>query len=348
MMQKVQKLILLIILATMFTSCFKDDERVTPYDRGERITDTIPMTRINAGGSIQLYLNQVYYNLNDSAIVSVNEKKSFDLAFDASENGFRIWLNTANFMLVGKSDKTDLEAVNSAAGLDMIYDPSSGNPDSTAIGNWFTAQDADTVYSKLVYVIDRGYDEAGNLLGMRKIRFDSLVAGTYYFSYSNLNNTDRIQASVKKQAGFSKVYFSFEDGGKQLQPEPQKEAYDLLFTQYTTLLFTNDGDPYPYLVTGVLLNPYETKVAFDNTMTFEEVDLATAMNLSYTTQADRIGYTWKVVQGDVESGIVSYIVKPEFNFIIKNNIDQYFKLRFVGFYNNQGVKGFPVIEFQRL
>lgn len=347
-MQKVQKLILLIILTATFTSCFKDDERVTPYDRGERITDTIPMTQINAGGSVQLYLNQVYYNLNDSAIVSVNEKTSYDLAFDASENGFRIWLNTSNFMVAGKSDKTDLEAVNSAAGLDMIYDPSSGNPDSTAIGNWFEVQEADTVYSKLVYVIDRGYDEAGNILGMRKLRFDSLIADTYYFSYSNLNNTNLVQASVTKQAGFNKVYYSFEDGGKQLQPEPQKETYDLLFTQYTTLLFTNEGDPYPYLVTGVLLNPYQTTVAFDNTMTFEEIDLATAMNMSYTSQADRIGYNWKDVAGDVESGIVNYTVKPEFNFIIQNNIGQYFKLRFVGYYNNQGVKGFPVIEFQHL
>lgn len=347
-MQKVQKLILLIILAATFTSCFKDDERITPYDRGERITDTIPMTHINAGGSVQLYLNQVYYNLNDSTITSVNEKISFDLAFDASENDFRIWLNTANFMLSGKSDKTELEAVSSAAGLNMIYDPSSGNPDSTAIGDWLTIQNADTSYSNLVYVIDRGYDEAGNLLGLKKIRFDSLIGDTYYFTYSNLNNTDKISTSVKKQDGFNKVYFSFQDGGKQVQIEPQKEAYDLLFTQYTTLLFTNEGDPYPYLVTGVLLNPFQTTVAFDASMTFEEIDLAAAMNMSYTIQHDRIGYNWKDVQGDVESGIVNYIVKPEFNFIIQNNIGQYFKLRFVGFYNRQGVKGFPVIEFQRL
>jgi len=346
-MQKVQKLILLIILATAFTSCFKDDERVTPFDRGDRITDTIPMSHITAGGSVQAYLNQVYYSLNDSAIASINEKKSFDLAFDAAENGSRIWLNTSKFMLVGKSDKTDLEAVSSAAGLDMIYDPSSGNADSTAIGNWFEAQEADTVYSKLVYVIDRGYDIAGNLLGKRKIRFDSLVANTYYFSYSDLNNTNRVQASVTKQAGFNKVYFSFEDGGHQLQPEPQKDAYDLLFTQYTTLLFTDVGDPYPYLVTGVLLNPYETTVAFDSTMTFDEIDMAAAMNLSYTGQVDRIGYTWKDLKGDVESGVVNYVVKPKFNFIIQNNKGWYFKLRFVGYYNH-GVKGFPVIEFQRL
>ncbi len=107
-MQKVQKIVLLILLATVFTSCFKDDERVTPYYRGDRIIDTIPLTQIT-GGSIQLYLNQAYYSLNDSTVVSINEKKSFDLAFDASENGSRIYLNTASFMLAGKAIKRILK-----------------------------------------------------------------------------------------------------------------------------------------------------------------------------------------------------------------------------------------------
>lgn len=348
-MQKVQKITLLILFASVLTSCFKDDERVTPFDRGDRINAKIPMTEITSGGSVRNYLNQVYYSLNDSAIVSLNEKNSFDLAFDATENGFHIYLNTANFMLAGKSDKTDLEAINSANGLEMIYDASSGNSDSTAIGNWLSVQDTDTTYSQLVYVIDRGYDEAGNLLGFKKIRFDSLVGATYYFTYSNLNNSDKISGSVSKQAGFNKVYFSFEDGGKQVQPEPQKETYDLLFTQYTTLLFTNDGDPYPYLVTGVLLNPFQTEVAFDSTMAFDDIDMASAMNLNFTSQTDRIGYTWKELIGDVESGDenLNYIVRSKFNYIIQNNNGWYFKLRFIDFYD-QGVKGFPLIEYQRL
>ncbi|MDA3944535.1 MAG: HmuY family protein [Bacteroidetes bacterium] len=347
-MQKIKLLFVLFSISVLLTGCFKDDERVTPYDRGERITDTIAMSEITENGAVQLYVNQVYYDLNTAATVSFNDKKSFDLAFDASEDGSRIWLNSANFMLAGKSNETNLEAVNSTAGLDMQYDPSSGNPDSTAVGNWFEIQGTDTIYTNLVYVIDRGYDEAGNVLGFKKITFDSLIAGTYYISYSNLNSSDIKQARIEKKAGFNKVYFSFQDEGTQIQPEPAQSAYDLLFTQYTTLLFTNTGEPYPYLVTGVLLNPNETKVAFDNSMSFEEIDLVSATNMSYTTQADRIGYNWKDVVGDVESGVVNYVVKPENNYIIQNNLNQYFKLRFVGFYNRQGVKGFPIIEFQRL
>jgi len=120
-MRNIYKILMLFPL--LFTSCFKDDERVTPYDRGDKITAMIPMTVIENGNDIRLYKNQVYYKMSDSSIVSSNDKTSWDLAFDATENGYKIWLNTANFMLAGETALSDLSEVNSAAGLDMRYDP---------------------------------------------------------------------------------------------------------------------------------------------------------------------------------------------------------------------------------
>ncbi len=337
---------ILFVLPLLLTSCFKDDERVTPYDRGSKITSIIPMTSIE-GNVIGLYKNQVYFNLQDSSVVSSNDKTSWDLAFDASENGYTIWLNTANFMLAGETETSNLSEVNTAAGLNMQFDPSSGNPDSTVLKTWILINENETTYSKKVFVIDRGYDEAGNLLGYRKIRFDSLANERYYFTYSNLNNTGLTQGFVDKVPGYNKVYFSFESNA-QVQPEPMQNTFDLLFTQYTTLLFTNEGDPYPYLVTGVLLNPFATEVAFDSTLLFDDIDLVAASNLIYTRQADRIGYNWKDVEGDVESGIVNYVVNPKWTYIISTQNGDLYKMRFVSFYNSQGVKGFPTIEYQRL
>lgn len=344
---RISRLFLLLTIPLLFTSCFKDDERVEPYDRGEKITAVIPMTEI-VGQTVYLYVNQVYYNLNSSAVVATNDKKAYDLAFDAAPEKSRIWLNTANFMTAGRTTEIDLEAVSSSAGLDMRFDPSSGNADSTAIGDWYVVSGNDTLFTAFVYVLDRGYDEFGNLLGKRKIAFDSIKGDTYYFRYSNLNNTSMVNASVKKQAGYNKVYFSFEGDGSQVQPEPPQSSYDLEFTQYTTLLFTNEGEPYPYLVTGLLLNTYQTEVAFDNSMVFDEIDLVSAQNMQYSAQIDRIGYDWKEVQGDVENGVVNYVVRPENNYIIRNQTGQYFKMRFVGFYDDNGVKGFPTIEYQKL
>ncbi|NOU48086.1 MAG: hypothetical protein HOO86_13640 [Bacteroidales bacterium] len=323
----------------LLSSCFKEHEKIPPYDRGERITVQIELT--------QNYKYQVYYGLGQSSVIATNDKKSFDLAFESSENGSHILLNTSNFMLTAASSETLLENVTSADGLNLTYDPSSGNLDSTAIGNWLTINNTDTIYSGLVYIIDRGYDELGNLLGFRKIVFDSLIGDTYYFRYANLDNSNLTVATVTKSMDVNYVYYSFVDH-TQLQPEPAADTYDLLFTQYTTLLYTSEGEPYPYLVTGVLLNRFETYVAFDSIHHFDSLTMDIAQNLSFTDQLDRIGYTWKDVVGDVETGQVSYVVNPDWNYIIKAQDGFYYKLRFIGFYNDLGEKGYPTFEYQKL
>jgi hypothetical protein len=59
---------------------------------------------------------------------------------------------------------------------------------------------------------------------------------------------------------------------------------------------------------------------------------------------DFIGYDWKYY--DFETG--SYTVDFSRSYIIRTRAGFYFKLRFAGFYNASGEKGYPVIEFQRL
>jgi hypothetical protein len=333
---------ILLIIATLFalSSCFKEDEKIPPYDRGDRTTVSIELT--------QNYKYQVYYSLDQNTVVSTNDKNSFDLAFESSVNGSHILLNTANFVLAAVTNETQIENITTQDGLNLKFDPSSGNTDSTAIGDWFIINNTDTIYSGLVYIIDRGYDELGNLLGFRKIVFDSLVGKTYFFRYSNLDNTNLTAATVTKVDGVNYVYYSFVNEPGQVQPEPSRTTYDLLFTQYTTLLYTNEGDPYPYLVTGVLLNRFETLVAFDSIQHFDSISMDMAQNMIFTQQNDRIGYNWKDVVGDVESGQVSYIVNPDWNYVIKAQNGFYYKMRFIGFYNDVGEKGYPTFEYQKM
>jgi hypothetical protein len=333
-------IIFIPFILLLLTSCFKEDEKIPPFDRGDRTTVMIELT--------QNYKYQVYFSLDQNTVVSSNDKNSFDLAFESTSTGSHILLNTANFGLAAVTGETQIENVTSHDGLDLKFDPSSGNLDSTAVGNWITINEIDTIYSGLVYVIDRGYDELGNLLGFRKIVFDSLAGNTYYFRYANLNNTNMIAASVTKVEGVNYIYYSFVNEPGQLQPEPAFDSYDLLFTQYTTLLYTNEGDPYPYLVTGVLLNRFETMVAFDSIHHFDSISMDLAQNMNFTQQNDRIGYNWKDVVGDVESGQVSYIVNPDWNYIIRAQNGFYYKMRFIGFYNDLGEKGYPTFEYQRL
>ncbi|MBS4055923.1 MAG: HmuY family protein [Bacteroidales bacterium] len=333
-----------LLSTVLLTACFKEDERIPPYDRGDKLTMVIEMT--------QNYKYQIYCNLDQNQVVSTNLKRDMDLLFETSPASHYILLNSANFMTASATGKFSLDEVTSDAGLTHQFDPSSGNLDSLAIANWISINGTDTTYSHEVFVIDRGYDELGNLLGKKKITFDSLVANRLYFTFANLNGSDLTSGMIAKTPESNFAYYSFNNEGLQVFPEPSKTSYDLLFSQYTTLLFTNEGIPYPYLVTGVLLNRFNTMVALDSITPFDSITLDMASEMAFSNQLDAIGYNWKDVIGDVETGNVFYEVKPSYGYIIRNHEDMYFKLRFVNFYSTEGdskgEKGYPTFEFQRL
>jgi len=341
-MRKIIHIISVLGIMAMMTSCFKEDERITPHDPGDVTTDTIVMTNN--------YKYQVYYDLGTESVVATNEKKDWDLGFECSADGWHILLNTSNFMLAAKTGLTDFSIPIDTTGLKFKYDESTGNLDSTAIGNWlhFLLPDSTKSYTHEVYVIDRGYDEAGNLRGLRKVVFTELANDQYIFKYANLDGSGENSFTVTKDPEVSFICFSFDGGGQQLNLEPPSFDWDLVFTQYTTLLYTDEGDPYPYLVTGVLANPKTIGIHQDTTLDFQALDLDIAQSLEYSTIQDEIGYDWKDVVGDLGSGNVSYVIVPKLVYVIRDWQGYYYKLRFVGFYSREGEKGYPSFEVAKL
>jgi hypothetical protein len=61
-----------------------------------------------------------------------------------------------------------------------------------------------------------------------------------------------------------------------------------------------------------------------------------------------IGYEWKQINGDVTSGDITYTAQSGWTYLVRNREGLFFKMRFIDFYNNQGKKGYPTFEFQRL
>lgn len=333
------KIVFLFILSTLFfTSCFKEDEQVDPYPRGDASLKTVDMT--------PLYTFQFYIDLENGEEVAVNNKNDWDLGFQSGEESYLIYLNTSAFMTAGNTGIKDFDAVSDTLGLDWKFDKSDGNPDSTAVGNWVTIDGTDTSYSSLVYVINRGYNDLGNLRGLKKVQFLSVSANSYTFKYANLDGSNAGSFEVQKQDGVYLSGFSFKNGGEQTYFEPQADSWDVVFTQYTTLLYTTEGDPYPYLVTGVLINRQNVEVAMDSLNDFNSIDRSIADEETYSTRLDIIGYDWKELVGDVNTGNVSYNIVPNRVYLIKNRNGFVYKLRFVGFYNNQGDKGYPSFEWQ--
>lgn len=92
------------------------------------------------------------------------------------------------------------------------------------------------------------------------------------------------------------------------------------------------------------MNPHQTLAAQVDHLSFEEIDVDAAYYSALTDSADAIGYDWKFY--DLDAG--QYTVFSDQNYIIRDQEGFYYKLHFVDFYNNQGEKGFPTMEVQRL
>ncbi|MEI7662244.1 MAG: HmuY family protein [Bacteroidota bacterium] len=327
---KTGSVILCLLVALALQSCFKKDKLIPANPRGV----TIPMT--------ENYLYQLYFNLDSGKVVKSNVKTTSDLGFNCSKGGWRIILNTSDFMKAGDLGQVVFGQPHDTVGVKWKFDKSDGDPDSTAIGQWFRVTGTDTVSDNHVYVVNRGMDELGNELGFYQVVFDSLKGGTYYFRYARLSGGTIQSASVHKEPAVSYLWFSLKDNV--VKPlEPLADQFDLLFTQYTTMLY-DAGAPYPYLVTGVLINRNGVEAAFDSTLVFADITREVAQGMKFSTNLDAVGYIWKYY--NFSSGV--YKVRPQYCYVVKNISGVLYKLHFLGFYNNKCEKGYPVIEYQQL
>ena len=161
-------------------------------------------------------------------------------------------------------------------------------------------------------------------------------------------NSNRVEVFVIKNPIYSNAQYSFENKAI-VQTKPEIRNWDLLFTQYTTMLTTSEGELYPYLLTGALQNQSITRVALDTIMHFDNIVLADTISFNFSKALDKIGYNWKEIIGDVNTGNVYYEININYNYIIFDGNSYYYKLRFINFYDPlTGEKGYPTFEFQRL
>jgi len=313
-----------IIIAFSLSSCFKEELPVSPLDRGDLLTNQVELT--------SSYSMQAYFDLGTNSIVQVQSKDVWDLAFDCSSSSF-IRQNTALTANAAITDTDVFEDVNSSTPVSFKYDHQIGDTDSLAMGKWFE-------HGKVI-VIDRGYALNGTVLGKLKFQMISLENGTYTFRYSKLNGSDYHEGTVTKNDDYNHIGYSFTTHASILH-EPKKTDYDLCFTSYIHIFY--EPDYTPYSVVGVLINPYNTSVHRDVNDKFLQFDYDAIDTLSFSTQADRIGYDWKVV--DINTS--QYTTYPQITYIIKDSENYYYKLHFLDYYNDNGQRGNPKFEFQLL
>ena len=321
------KKINIIYLFALILSCEQNEMPITSHIPGDIITK-----QINMGSS---YSKQIFYSLNDNVELTENIKTDWDLAFESSSNSWNIIINSSTFSQLAELVDINFNDIISVNNLDWKWDDPSGINYNSAFGDYRNKNS--------IYVLDRGYKLNGNSRGYKKIMIDSVNNTAYYIKYSNLDNTNIQNLEIKKDSTYNFQYISL-DNGETINIEPKKEYWDLLFTQYTHLFSDNEENP-AYLVTGVLTNYlHNIMVASDTINKFVDIELNMIDQYSFTNIQNEIGYDWKSYNFTSQS----YTVNSEITYIISDINDRYFKLHFIDFYNDNGEKGNPKFEIQKL
>ena len=318
-----------ILSILVLSSCLKEDEKLPPHNPGDTNIVTI---------SIGFpYENQVFYDCETNQILSSNSKFDWDLAFESEGN--HIKLNIANAMFASNEGNVDFNSVNSTANAVWLWDNANGNLDSLALNDWINTQN---VYSNNVYIIDRSYDNDGVHLGYYKVQFLSVNANSFTFKYAKLDGSEANEFTIIKNANTNFTYFSFKNGGKTVNIEPNKEIWDL---EFTNLQHYFSNLPLPFVLTQCISNRYQNvKVAEGNDGNFANITLPDTINFQFTSYQDEIGHDWKIRNSQDNS----FEIDPNKYFIVQTKIGYFYKIRFIDFYNEFGIKGYPKFEIQKL
>lgn len=318
--------LILGMLCVSVIGCDKGEIPVPVRQAGDVITDQVEM------GSD--YSEVIYYNLLTKSVVHSHLKTDWDLGFETGADGWHVILNSGKAMVVSATNKQWLKDVSDSENAYWKNDASTGNLDSTAIGDWKS--------NSQVFLIDRGYDIDGSLIGIMKLRIEETVNG-YRIHFADVAATDSSSMEIPKNDAVNFVCVSLEGSGSIADIEPNKEDWHLKFTQYTHV-FVEDGEVIPYTVTGALLNPYQMEGLLYIETPFDSIDLELAISFMYSEAIDVIGYDWKYYDFD----LASYTVYPEMVYLLKNSDGIHWKLHFIDFYTQNGEKGAPMFEFQEL
>ena len=327
--KSIRNSIFLLFLIVTFSGCFKEDTPIEPVLRnGIKIAHSI-------------YDYQSFYDLSSDSIFTTPNTK-WDLAFESSATGWRVRINYSNLQGLYRTGSSDFGAESYVIdNKKWIYDASSGNPDSTAIGNWREV----TGDGPQIYLL--GTYDGVRYRPHRKLKFLSVNDTAYNFSFANMNNTDIISVTIKKDSGYNLVYYSLSKKDTVIV-EPAKNRWDLLFTQYTTTLFTDAGVPTPYIVRGVYVNPNNVAVMLDTISSFADI---TAQNINLNKLSgvqDVIGYDWKSVEINQSANTANYAVRRNYSYLIRDTKGDFYKFRFLSYVNDSLKVGYPMFEKVKL
>jgi hypothetical protein len=317
-------LIIWLLLVLSLQGCVPGETPIPVHDPGDVNTVSIDM------GVDYTWL--VYFDLKTNTIVERKMKPSWDLGFEASPEGYHVILNSSRIMAAYNTGKTDFSTVtiDDTLGKEQRDSPT-GSLDSTAFGDWRNGNP--------VYLVNRGND--GTNLGWAMVQILSVDEQQYTVRFSALDGSNEQTVTVPKDDNYNFTFLSLTTGAT-VSVEPPKRDWDVVFTSFMHLYYHLGR--LPYMVTGCLLNRYNTAAAVDTVNEFSAISFDNIANYSFSTDINTIGFDWKTYSFNAGT----YMADPSKNYIVRDSEGLYYKLHFIDFMSTSGEKGHPKWEYQQL
>jgi hypothetical protein len=311
---------LAILILFSASSCLKEIP-VPPKQPGEAIT-----VKLGLGTT---YQNQVFYDLENESIVAIKDKDAWDIAFFGNDTSDLLLLNSAKIMGAVHFPQASLTDQLNVPNTAWKYEPPEGDYSQSPLHDWENKTG--------IFVINAGMNHLGQPQGIYRIKPERTGTGVRIEWMKNGENILR-EIHIPKQPNFNHYGFSFATN-ELVETQPEKHLWDLKFSVYTHLFEGHE----PYSVVGVLLNPNRS-YAQRTTLDFNDVTLELAQTTPLEYALNIIGYDWKTYS--FEQSL--FITHSELTYLIQSRNNLLFKLRFIDFYNEVGVKGYPTFEFTEL
>ncbi|MCK9481514.1 MAG: HmuY family protein [Bacteroidia bacterium] len=332
--------IIFIALSTLLllTSCFKEDRPlVLPASKAKVMS-------VFMGSEFQ---NQIFFKMEDQSYQTSN-LNDWDLAFDNVSNQFKIVTNYGRNIFVARTQALDVSQLESIKPAQIpikqwLYDFPNGSIDSNAFGDW------KNLYGNKMpfHIIDMGrtLPSPQRYYVVRVLEADDVQYKVEFGKFSMLDSLQVVEIKRNKNRNFT--YLNIRNGQIHTDFEPLKEDWDFVFTRYRFIFYIdpNPTEPLPYLVSGCLLNPHNVSVSLDTVSGFENINLKLCNQKHFTKSQDVIGYAWKSFDYSVS---FSYTINPNMVYIVKNNKGDFYKIRFLDFYNENKQTGYPKFQIQQV
>jgi len=324
----------ILSLTVLLTSCFSEIDTIPQERKTENVFNS----------QYSIYSNVTFYKIYENTTAEVSNELigNWDMAFQSAFEGDNVLINYSTSARTIKTGISEFSEVDKSTVEDLFNsdqwkfnDPAYSNvKDSVALKDW---------ENKEVYLVYRGFasrpEEA-----YYKIQFVSKTPETYTFKYAHVESTQEIEKTINRTQGLVNVYFSFENDAVVVH-EPNIKEWDFYMGPYSGWFETlTTGVFAPYDLTGVMINNeggVRIAQVFDEDIEYENIDLAMAENLDYTDWKGAIGSTWKLIPS-TENPI--YNMDTNKKYVLKLYDGNYYKLRFLDFYNLEGEQGYTSFE----